>query len=471
MKAWTQWLQLRRQLMMVRLKRAYRHSELRKLQLWLKGKSFHWSLYLALTSLLVGGGLGLHNYLYSHFYVVFMEGREIGYVRDAAEIEAFIDGLTEQCSALYGMAVHPREEISLQWAYRPGREADAGAAKEAIRRQITLETDAVLVVVEEVPVLPVASESDVDTIIELLSNAYVREAENVVLLETTIREEIKGEPCSVSPEEVCCPEEVVEMLLAGTEPASRGLLSRNTAAEAFNDRTMESARRFPEIHVVSVEEETVIEKIPFETEYTYTSSLWAVQSRIARPGKEGSKEVVYHVTRENGVEIDRKKIDETIIEEPVAQVVEKGTAATPAMGTGQFMWPVEGGGRLTQGFRGWSHSGIDISYSSHSNRYNTRILAADSGVVVHTGSQYPMGNYIVIYHGRYFTVYMHNQTHYVSKGDTVKRGQVIALMGNTGRTVGRDGIHLHFEVRVNDGTGVWNYWTQHQPVDPLSFFR
>ncbi|HOL18032.1 MAG TPA: peptidoglycan DD-metalloendopeptidase family protein, partial [Bacillota bacterium] len=405
-----------------------------------------------------------------HFYVVFLDGREIGYVRDAVEIEAFIENLMGQCSDLYGMAVEPWEKISLQWAYRPGREADAGAVKEALRQQITLVTDAVLVVVEEVPVLPVASENDVDTVIELLCDAYAREAENVVLLETTVVEEIKGEPCCVSPEEVYCPEEVAELLLAGTEPAGREFLSRNTAVESVDDSALESARRLPDIHVISVEEVTVIEKIPFETEYTYTDSLWVVQSRVVRPGKEGSKEVVYHVKRENGVEVNREKIGETIIEAPVAQVVEKGTAATPAMGTGQFTWPVEGGGRLTQGFRGWSHSGIDISYSSHANRFNTCILAADSGVVVHTGSQYPMGNYIVIFHGRYFTVYMHNQTHFVSKGDTVSRGQAIALMGNTGRTKGMDGIHLHFEVRVNDGTGVWNYWTQHQPVDPLSFF-
>ena len=215
MKAWTQWLQLRRELMISRLKRAYRYGA--GLQLWLKGRSLHWSLFLALTFLLVAGALALHNYLHNHFYVVLMEDREIGYVRDAVEIEAFIDHLTEQCSALYGMAVQPREEISLQWAYRPGREADADAAKEALRQQITLVTDAVLVVVEEVPVLPVASENDVDLLIKLLSNAYVREADNVVLLETTILEEIKGEPCCVSPEEVCGPE-VAELLLAGNQP-------------------------------------------------------------------------------------------------------------------------------------------------------------------------------------------------------------------------------------------------------------
>ena len=46
-----------------KLQRAYRYSELRKLQLWLKGKTLHWALFLALASLLSGVSLGWHFYL------------------------------------------------------------------------------------------------------------------------------------------------------------------------------------------------------------------------------------------------------------------------------------------------------------------------------------------------------------------------------------------------------------------------
>ncbi len=473
MKAWRQWLQLRTCLVS-RVQRAYRYSEFRKLQLWLKDKTLHWALYLVVTSVLLGGLLGFHNYVGSYLFVVFVGDREVGYVHDAFEIEEFVAGLTQQCSMLYGMAVEPGEAVSLQWEHRPGQEVDTGAAKEALRRQVTLVTDAVMIMVEQVPVLPVASEDDVEMVVQLLSSAYVNEADNVVLLEVSLVEDLKGENCIVAPEDVFSADEVAALLMAGSAPSGRLLLSRGdqvAAVEETNDGSIVNDMLLPTVNVITLEEVTVNERIPFNTEYTFTNTLWTVQSNILTAGKDGSKEVVYHVTRENGIETVRVKVSEKMVETPVTQIVQKGTAAAPAIGTGQFVWPVEGGGRLTQGFRGWSHSGIDISYSSWANRYNTQILAADSGVVVETGSQYPMGNHIVIFHGKYFTVYMHNQVNFVSTGSTVTRGQAIGLMGNTGRTYGMDGIHLHFEVRVNDGSGVWGHYRKHQPIDPLGFFR
>jgi LysM repeat protein len=60
------------------------------------------------------------------------------------------------------------------------------------------------------------------------------------------------------------------------------------------------------------------------------------------------------------------------------------------------------------------------------------------------------GNVIEVDHGNgLITLYAHNKELYVKDGDTVKRGQVIAWMGNTGRVYGATGIHTHYEVRVN----------------------
>lgn len=80
------------------------------------------------------------------------------------------------------------------------------------------------------------------------------------------------------------------------------------------------------------------------------------------------------------------------------------------------------------------------------------IFASEDGIVTRAdygwGGGY--GNVVEVDHGNgLVTLYAHNKELYVKEGDGVKRGQVIAWMGNTGRVYGDTGIHIHFEVRVN----------------------
>ncbi len=452
-----------------KLQRAYHYSELRKLQLWLKGKTLHWALYLVSASLLVGASLGLHFYFSHFFYVVSVEGREVGMVCDAGEIEQFLVDLNERCSSLYGMPVEAEQEIVLNREYRSDGEEDTFAVKEALRQQITLKAEAVMLTVNRVPAVPVVSEEDIATVITLLSNVYKRQANNVKLLEVNLVEEVAGIPCSVPPEAVCTPEEAADLLCGETPGNSRLLLASRHGDMLRENVSVETGETFPKIHVQTVEEVKTVEKIPFTTSHTYNSKMWYAQSHVLIPGKAGNKEVTYHVTRENGKEIAQQIVEQRVLQEPVTQVIEKGTSRAPSIGSGRFLWPVTGG-TVSSGYRTAQrpgHMGVDII---HPGGRGTPILAADSGVVVEAGSRYAYGNHIVIYHGNYYTVYAHNSVNHVSTGATVSRGQTIALMGNTGRTFGRTGIHLHFEIRRCDGSGVWR-WSRNPAVNPLSFFK
>lgn len=89
------------------------------------------------------------------------------------------------------------------------------------------------------------------------------------------------------------------------------------------------------------------------------------------------------------------------------------------------------------------HKGIDIPAPQY-----TDIIASDDGIVVFSGVQNGYGNVVKIKHfdGK-LTVYAHNTSNIVNKGDVVRRGQAIAQVGSTGDSTGN---HVHFETIVNE---------------------
>jgi murein DD-endopeptidase MepM/ murein hydrolase activator NlpD len=101
----------------------------------------------------------------------------------------------------------------------------------------------------------------------------------------------------------------------------------------------------------------------------------------------------------------------------------------------------EGSRRISKPYTG-SHKGIDLTApQGHS------IFAAMDGRVVGVGRDRMMGNYVTIDHGGGIeTFYGHNKTNLVAIGEMVRRGQIIATVGSTGRSTGP---HVHFEVRAN----------------------
>ena len=107
----------------------------------------------------------------------------------------------------------------------------------------------------------------------------------------------------------------------------------------------------------------------------------------------------------------------------------------------RFSWPVNGPVSSNFGMRKRRrHDGIDIRAKK-----GTSIRAAASGKVVFSGRLRGYGNMLLIKHkDSFFTAYAHNSKNLTKKGKNVKRGAIIARVGNTGRTTGP---HLHFEVR------------------------
>ena len=112
-----------------------------------------------------------------------------------------------------------------------------------------------------------------------------------------------------------------------------------------------------------------------------------------------------------------------------------------ASGVPPFAWPLEGPVISTFGQRrsGW-HGGVDIRAP-----VGTLVQAAAGGVVVTSGVEAAYGLVVKVEHTSGFvTVYAHNDVNLVEVGDRVDLGDVIALVGRTGRATTD---HLHFEIR------------------------
>jgi len=119
-------------------------------------------------------------------------------------------------------------------------------------------------------------------------------------------------------------------------------------------------------------------------------------------------------------------------------------ASTPTI------WPVKGW--LTAGFgqrrspftgQRQMHEGVDIA-----NTVGTPIIAPADGIVTYTGPLGGFGDVVSVDHGhKISTFYAHLQQHKVSQGQRVRRGDVIGLVGTTGRVTGP---HLHYEIQVNE---------------------
>jgi murein DD-endopeptidase MepM/ murein hydrolase activator NlpD len=146
------------------------------------------------------------------------------------------------------------------------------------------------------------------------------------------------------------------------------------------------------------------------------------------------------------------------VPEPAPATEQTSTVKTaePAGALPGFRWPARG--RIIAGFgpspNGLQNDGINLAVPE-----GTPIKAADDGVVAYAGNELKgYGNLVLVRHSNGFvTAYAHASEILVKRGETVKRGEVIARSGQTGNVTSPQ---LHFEIRKGS-----------TPVDPAQFLN
>ncbi|MCL1847469.1 MAG: peptidoglycan DD-metalloendopeptidase family protein [Coriobacteriia bacterium] len=192
--------------------------------------------------------------------------------------------------------------------------------------------------------------------------------------------------------------------------------------------------------------------------------LYAEQERIAAEKRSEIEELKAELEQKSAsmaAELERmnEEIAELIAkEEAEAEAARLAAAAAAAaesngwlepeviVGMGGFVHPCPGA-MISSSF-GWRsfdnafHKGIDLAAPT-----GTPILATQGGTVIISGYGGGAGNWVVIAHGNgIVTMYMHASAIYVSVGESVYAGEVIAAVGSTGNSTGP---HLHFQIEIN----------------------
>ena len=145
---------------------------------------------------------------------------------------------------------------------------------------------------------------------------------------------------------------------------------------------------------------------------------------------------------------EKKPAPKKADEKEVAVSEAKVDAVDPPI---KLSWPAKG--KVIEEFSEGKNKGIDIA-----GKLGEPIQAASDGKVVYAGNSLRgYGNLVIVKHDNtYLTAYAHNRSLLVKEGDTVRKGQRIAEMGDSDANM----VKLHFEVRVNG-----------KPVNPIQFLQ
>ena len=184
-----------------------------------------------------------------------------------------------------------------------------------------------------------------------------------------------------------------------------------------------------------------------------SDNLYLGESKVEE-GTNGLNKITKEVTADIDKEIQSKIIKQSVLKEEVSKRIYRGTRNPYEYGVAFLSHPTKGG-YMTSGYgERWNsfHKGIDIA-----GDIGDDVIAAMDGEVIY--SQYNDGGYgnliIVKHEDDMETYYGHLSESYVEVGDKIRKGDIIAAVGNTGFSTGP---HLHFELRVSD-----------EPVDPTSY--
>lgn len=402
-------------------------------------------------------------------YTVYADGKEVFKIKHAKDVKNVLALLEQEEEKKYKKDVVLGTKFDFKRSFvRRDELVKEDGLKERLRKVAVFSTEGAVILVDGKAKVFLASKKDADKVLNRIKEEGKNLEEGEKLLSIAFEEKVEIKEKLVPVDKVLTPDEAYTLIKTGTKSPEKYIVKEGDSLwliarqhDMYVDDIVQAnnlksedlmpgdelilVRSKPLINVIARVEGEKIEQIPYDTKVVVDRNApWGV--RVKQEGQNGEKKVVYVAVKKNGTTQDREIKEETIIKKAVDKIVVKGSKVTIAsrsrggsiVGSGNLIWPVYGTITSPFGARGGRHTGVDIAA-----RTGTPIKAADSGTVIFAGWQGGYGKLVIIDHGNgVVTRYAHCNSIYVSTGQRVSRGEVIASVGSTGNSTG---AHLHFE--------------------------
>ena len=425
------------------------------------------------------GVVALFSYAsgYSYSY----NGRQLGYIKDQEEVIKILALVSDELSREYGTSIEIDEEKDIKFKRTYILDKDVDDVNDVLKRftyMSDMQTKGYEITIDGKRIAICESMKDATEVLERIQKQYVDEDRKEEYSKITFREKVDINEVETKLAQISSREKAVQKIMDGgtaekiyvvkagdtyseiTEKLGISMSELKKLnpgldeSELYPGDELKMNKKVAALTVVTVEKTKFKDTVKREVVEEESSSLYEGETRVVQEGSDGKALITAILKRENGEITERKDLDREMIQDPVDKIVLKGTKPIPStVPTGSFIDPAPST-IVTSPF-GWRwgrlHSGVDLGGS-----VGSPIMASDGGTVIRSGWYGGYGLCVDIQHaGGTMTRYGHLSDTYVSVGEKVYQGQVIAALGNTGYSTGP---HLHFEIRVN-GT----------PIDPLGY--
>lgn len=399
----------------------------------------------------------------------YYNGQRIGIVESRQEGDRLLAGLEQELEQVIGQDVYLPDTLHYKNCMVSRNKIKPSIYYESALKELPWMVEGVDMCIDGRPLMTLAAREEGDELLKCYQMAMLPEDSQEKIEKVDFEEDVSFETRQVEVKDIVSFNDALQLLLGGqsrdkTYIVQEGDNLLKIAQEndmqvedlyKANPQISEDLKPGQELKLASIEPLlnmtitstlTKSEVLPYEVQTKLDSALSWGKTKVVKSGENGEAKVVYRMVRKNQRVVERSEVGRQVVKDPDTRVIAKGTrtiVASRGSGGGILRWPCGGGITSRYGPRGGGfHSGIDIGAG-----YGAGVGAAAAGRVVSTGWDGGYGKCVLINHGNgLVTRYAHLSQINVRSGQSVGSGQLIGLVGRTGRSTGP---HLHFEVIVN----------------------